>query len=153
MSAYLKGLMAEREVESRLGALGYWVVHSPGSRSPADVVAVAGCGPSAPVLLVQVKAGKAAGLSSAEWNRLFSLARSHHAVPVLARLADADPQMRWYRLDRLDRLRRPGHQGDRRPWTIFDPALLAPDQRVTKAQVAPELLARLMTLPIARWAW
>lgn len=75
---YRLGRQFEYRVRDYLKKLGFFVLRSPASRSPTDLVAIR----TGQVLLVQCKISGA--LPPSEWNELFSLAESVGAVPVLA---------------------------------------------------------------------
>lgn len=105
---YRLGRQVEYAVRDHLKANGYFVMRSPGSKSPIDLLAVA----TGIVLFVQCKRGGSIGI--AEWNTLFALAVSVGAVPVLA----ARPVPRRYEFYRMDDVK----DGSRRkqPMTAVD---------------------------------
>jgi Holliday junction resolvase len=88
---YSLGRAFEYRVRDSLKARGYFVLRSAGSKSVVDLVALH----SGRTLLVQCK--RDGELRVLEWNRLFDLARSCGAVPVLA-AADVDRTVALYRL-------------------------------------------------------
>jgi Holliday junction resolvase len=75
---YRLGQHVEYTVRDLMKSAGYFVMRSPGSRSPVDLVAIR----RGEVVFVQCKRGGC--LPVREWNELFSLAVSVGAVPVLA---------------------------------------------------------------------
>lgn len=75
---YRSGRQFEYRVRDHLRALGYFVLRSPASRSPIDLVAIR----PGEVLFVQCK--RSGALPPHEWNALFDLALSVGALPVLA---------------------------------------------------------------------
>jgi Holliday junction resolvase len=72
------GRRFEYKVRDDLQANGYWVMRSPASKSPVDMVAIK----PRQVLFVQAK--RDGRLDPDEWNTLFKLALSAGALPVLA---------------------------------------------------------------------
>lgn len=82
-SLYRLGRAFEYRTRDALKALGFFVLRSPGSKSPIDLVAIR----SGEVLFVQCKRHGQLGCS--EWNELFKLARACGAIPVLASVAAA----------------------------------------------------------------
>lgn len=77
-SPYRLGRAVEYRVRDHLAKLGYFVLRSPASKSPLDLVAVA----PGRVLFIQAK--RSLALAPGEWNELFDLALGAGAVPVLA---------------------------------------------------------------------
>lgn len=75
---YRLGRAFEYRVRDRLRALGYFVLRSPASRSPVDLVAIR----FGEVLFIQCKRGGYCGV--AEWNQLLALAESVGATPLIA---------------------------------------------------------------------
>lgn len=75
---YRRGRQFEYSVRDKLKELGYFVLRSPASRSPIDLVAIR----PGRVLFIQCKIGGA--LPPDEWNALTELSRSVEALPVLA---------------------------------------------------------------------
>ena len=76
-TAYEVGRRFEYRTRDYLQKLGYVVCRSPQSRSPYDLIAVG----KHVVMLVQCKVDSY--IPPAEWNELYRLAHSVHAVPVL----------------------------------------------------------------------
>ena len=90
-SLYRIGRALEYRCRDALKKLGYFVLRSPASKSPLDLVAVR----SGLVLFVQCKRG--GSLPPLKWNALFDLAATVQAIPVLA----SQPVYRgidWYKL-------------------------------------------------------
>lgn len=75
---YRLGRQFEYAVRDHLKACGYFVLRSPQSRSPVDLVAVR----AGSLLFVQCKRSGALGVEG--WNELYDLATGVHARPVLA---------------------------------------------------------------------
>jgi Holliday junction resolvase len=75
---YRYGRAFEYRVRDGLRHLGYFVLRSPRSASPTDLVAIR----SGEVLMVQCKRGGQIGVR--EWNALYDLALSCGSVPILA---------------------------------------------------------------------
>lgn len=75
---YRKGRAFEYRVRDFLRSCGWWVLRSPQSKSPVDLVALK----PGRVLMVQCKSGS--GLSTDERQTLFDLASSVSAIPILA---------------------------------------------------------------------
>jgi len=75
---YRIGRAFEYRCRDHLKTLGYFVLRSPASRSPVDVVAYA----HGTMLMVQCKRHGAIGV--ADWNAIFDLAASVGAKPILA---------------------------------------------------------------------
>lgn len=75
---YARGKQFEYRTRDDLQVNGYWVMLSPGSRSPVDVVAIK----PGQVLFVQCKI--AGTLLPGAWNELFDAAQAAGAVPVMA---------------------------------------------------------------------
>lgn len=75
---YRLGRAFEYRVRDKLKEAGYFVMRSPQSRSAVDLLAVA----TGMTLMVQCKRHGAIGVE--EWNKLFDLARSTGAKPILA---------------------------------------------------------------------
>jgi Holliday junction resolvase len=75
---YKLGRAVEYRVRDLLKVAGYFVMRSPQSKSPVDLLAVA----SGVTLMVQCKRSGSIGV--AEWNTLFELATSTGAKPILA---------------------------------------------------------------------
>lgn len=108
-SKYRLGRAFEYAIRDRLKAVGYFVMRSPASRSPIDLVAIA---PSV-VLFVQCKRG--GSLPPGEWNELFDLAESVGAWPIMAERVGARDVAYWLMEDRKDGSRR------RQPMRDVDP--------------------------------
>lgn len=77
-SLYGRGRAFEYKVRDNISERGYFVLRSPASRSPADLVAISKRG----VLMIQCKIGRAMGV--VEWNSLYDLAIPNGATPLLA---------------------------------------------------------------------
>lgn len=93
---YRDGRQFEYRTRDHLQTLGYFVMRSPASKSPIDLVAIR----RGEVLLVQCKKGGA--LPPGEWNELFDLADSVGAVPILAACPAAYGVECWRLLERKD---------------------------------------------------
>lgn len=88
---YRRGRRFEYRVRDRLCKHGYFVMRSPASKSPIDLVALR---PNETVL-VQCKIGGAMGVQ--EWNEFFDLAISLGAIPILAATVQ-NSGIDWFRL-------------------------------------------------------
>lgn len=99
-SMYRLGRQFEYSVRDQLKAFGYFVLRSPASRSPVDLVAIA----PGVVLFVQCKRGAALGVN--EWNELYDLADSVDAWPILAARTSSRTTGFWVMEDRKDGGRR-----------------------------------------------
>lgn len=77
-SAYRLGRAVEYRVRDHLTRLGYFVLRSPASKSPLDLVAVR----AGAVLFIQAK--RSLAFPPAEWNEFFDLAIGVGAIPVMA---------------------------------------------------------------------
>lgn len=75
---YRLGRAVEYRVRDALIKQGYYVMRSPASKSPIDLVAIK----PGQVLFIQCKRGGA--LPPAEWNAIYDLATSSGAIPILA---------------------------------------------------------------------
>jgi Holliday junction resolvase len=89
---YRFGRAFEYRVRNELREMGYFVLRSPQSRSPLDLVAIR----QGAVLFIQCKRGGALGVT--EWNVLLALARSVGAVPLLAECAARRGHILYWRL-------------------------------------------------------
>lgn len=108
-SRYRRGRAFEYRVKASLSGAGYFVLRSPASRSPLDLVAIK----PGVVLFVQCKTSGA--LPPSEWNAVYDLAKGTGAVPLLA-CRHGRKSLRCYRLmDRKDGSRR------RQPFELFKP--------------------------------
>jgi len=107
-SMYRRGRTFEYRVRNILRAAGYYVMRSPRSGSPIDLVAIC----SGTVLMVQCKLG---GLNRPEWNEVFDLATSAGAIPIYA----TRPVPRKCALFRL--LGRKDGSRRRQPMEVFTP--------------------------------
>lgn len=108
-SLYRLGRAFEYAIRDRLRDVGYFVMRSPASRSPIDLMAVA----PGVVLMVQCKRGGA--LPVGEWNDLYDLASSCGAWPIMAERIGACDVRYWVMEDRKDGSRR------RQPMREVDP--------------------------------
>jgi Holliday junction resolvase len=106
---YRRGREFEYRVRDHLKAHGYFVLRSPASKSPIDLVAIR----PGEVLFVQCKRG--GSLGPGEWNRLWELAESCCALPILAET----PWPRTYRFWRLT-ARKNGDRTQRQPMVTFE---------------------------------
>ncbi len=99
MTRYQQGRALEWRVRDLLIEAGYLVFRSAGSKSVADLIALAGpeTGLSSP-LLVQCKRGGVLG--PGEWNDLVTAALSVSAVPIMARYSPRQP-IEFFRLTAL----------------------------------------------------
>lgn len=108
---YRYGRAFEYRTRDHLKSLGFFVMRSPRSGSPIDLVAIRKGGS---VLFVQCKRGGQLGVS--EWNELFDLALSVDAVPLLAFIPGATGIEYRRLIDRKDGSKR------RQPMESFTPA-------------------------------
>jgi len=115
---YKRGRVFEYRVRDYLKGLGYFVMRSPASRSPVDLVAIA----QGQILFVQCKLSDQ--LCPAEWNELFDLAESTGAIPVLA-TRSAPRRLDIWRL--MARKETDGSK-NRQPREMFDPAVMEVSQ-------------------------
>lgn len=93
MSAYQRGDYREKRVKEQLEARGYIVWQTRGSHGVADIVALKR---DTRPLLVQVKTGSA-NITHSEWNKLYRLAMSLGAIPVVVTMDG-----RFYRWRRIE---------------------------------------------------
>jgi Holliday junction resolvase len=91
-SMYRRGRAFEYRIRDDLRKKKYFVLRSPASKSPLDLIAIS----NGIVLFVQCKLG--GDLCVSEWNALFDLAVSVGAFPILA-IPGTDRKYRYYRLD------------------------------------------------------
>lgn len=107
---YRLGRAFEYVARDNLKARGYFVMRSPASRSPIDLLAVK----TGTVLFVQCKRGGSIGV--AEWNTLYDLAASVGALPVMAeRHVSGRGVTYWLITEKKDGSKR------RQPMVSFDP--------------------------------
>lgn len=106
---YRLGRAFEYAIRDRLKNAGYFVLRSPASKSPTDLVAIA----PRVVLLVQCK--RSGALPPAEWNELYDLADSIGAWPIMAERVGARDVAYWLMEDRKDGSKR------RQPMRRVDP--------------------------------
>lgn len=124
-SMYRLGRQFEYRTRDHLKKLGYFVMRSPASRSPLDLVAIR----KGAVLFIQCKRGGQLGVG--EWNEVFDLAESVDAIPLLAETSTGrGGACYWRLLSRKDASRR------RQPHEPFDPAGSGP-----RVIVPPEIEA------------
>lgn len=103
---YRFGRQFEYRVRDALREHGYFVLRSPQSRSPIDLVAIR----QGAVLFVQCKRNGALGV--VEWNTLLDLARSVGAIPLLAEVAAIRGHINYWRLlDHKDGTKKPQPRG------------------------------------------
>lgn len=77
-SLYRRGRQLEYRVRDSMEKLGFFVLRSPASKSPVDLVAIK----RGLLLLIQCK--RAGSLPPQEWNALFELAQSIGGLPLMA---------------------------------------------------------------------
>lgn len=106
---YRLGRAFEYQVRDKFRAAGYFVLRSPRSGSPVDLVAVK----TGLVVFVQCK--RSGVIVSTEWNILFDLALSVGAVPVLAERPTGYGIRLWQMIGRKDGTKRA------QPRAAFDP--------------------------------
>lgn len=75
---YRLGRAFEYRARDRLKAAGYFVLRSPASKSPIDLLAIK------PGVVLMIQCKRSAALPVGEWNALYDLAISTGAVPLLA---------------------------------------------------------------------
>lgn len=95
-SFYRIGRAVEYRVRDQLREHGYFVLRSPGSRSPMDLIAIR----VGVVLMIQCKRGGVLGPKS--WNELFDLAESTGAFPILAEYPHPRRTDYWQLIARKD---------------------------------------------------
>ena len=117
-SKYRAGRQFEYRVRDDLRARGFWVLRSPASKSPVDLVAIS----KGRVVFIQCKRG--GGISVAEWNAIYDLAESVDAEPVLASM----PGYRGIKYQRM-LARKTGIRGVRQPIDDWNP-LATTDRRL-----------------------
>jgi len=108
-SKYRLGRAVEYRARDQLRKLGYFVLRSPASKSPIDLVAIA----RGVVLFIQAK--RSGVLEPGEWNELVELAESVGATPILAGSPTGRGIEYWRLTDRKDGSKR------RQPREPFDP--------------------------------
>jgi Holliday junction resolvase len=111
-SAYRVGRAVEYRVRDHLRKLGYFVMRSPASKSPLDLIAVR----KGAVLFIQSK--RSLALPPGEWNEIYELATSVGALPILTGSPTGRGLTYFLMLGPKDGSKR------RQPMTAFDPAVL-----------------------------
>jgi Holliday junction resolvase len=109
------GRRFEYRIRDMLRANGYWVMRSPASKSPIDLVAIK----PGQVLFVQCKVN--GRLGPAEWNTLMDTAEAAGALPVMAERPSRGKARYWLLAKRKDGS---GRRQPMEPFTIdevFDP--------------------------------
>jgi hypothetical protein len=106
---YRLGRAFEYRVRDDLKGYHYFVLRSPRSLSPVDLVAIR----RGAVLFVQCKRGGALGVG--EWNELFALAGSVGAIPLLAEMPVSRGITYWRLLDFKDGTKRAQPRGAYQP--------------------------------------
>ena len=106
---YRLGRSFEYRARDDLRKKKFFVLRSPRSQSPTDLVALR----IGVVLMVQCK--RSGALGPKEWNELFDLATSVGAVPVMAEMPGGRGIRYWRLIDRKDGSKR------RQPMVEFDP--------------------------------
>ena len=91
-SLYRLGRAVEYRARDHLRKLGYFVLRSPASKSPIDLVAIR----KGQILFIQCK--RSGLLGPDEWNELFRLCASVGAVPILAGMHDSGRGIVYSRL-------------------------------------------------------
>jgi Holliday junction resolvase len=103
---YRYGRAFEYRVRDALRKLGFFVLRSPQSRSPIDLVAIR----RGAVLFVQCK--RSGQLPPGEWNELLDLSVSVGAVPLMAEIAKTRGEILYWRLlERKDGTKRAQPRG------------------------------------------
>lgn len=101
-SMYRLGRAMEYRARDHLKSLGYFVMRSPASKSPIDLLAVK----HGITLMVQCK--RSGALPVKEWNELFDLARSCGSIPVMCMSGPGGRGCEYFvMLDRKDGTKRP----------------------------------------------
>lgn len=107
-SMYRRGREVEYRAMELLKRAGYYVMRSPASKSPIDIVGI-----RVPhILFVQAK--KTGNLGVTDWNDLFDLAESVGVIPILAGAPKARVEF-WKLLHRKDGSK------NRQPYEPFEP--------------------------------
>lgn len=106
---YRLGRQFEYRIRDYLKKLGFFVLRSPASKSPIDLVAIR----KGLVLFVQCKISGA--LPPKEWNALLDLSESVGAVPILAERENIRGMLFHKLIDRKDGSKRP------QPFEIYTP--------------------------------
>lgn len=109
---YLKGRSFEHRCREQLQSYGYFVIRAAGSKTPADLVCLAG----GTVLLVQCKTS--GRLAPDDWNYFYDLALSIGAVPVLA------SRIKYYETEYTQLTGRKDGTRRRQPMKLIDPKAL-----------------------------
>jgi len=117
---YRYGRAFEYKVRDEMKSLGYFVMRSPASRSPIDLVAIA----PGIVVFVQCKTGGA--FPPAEWNEFYDLCLSVGAVPLMAQRAG------WSGIEYLRLVGRKDGTKARQPFELADPSRFVIRQVVTE---------------------
>jgi Holliday junction resolvase len=99
-SKYRIGREFEYRVRDIFKKAGYFVLRSPGSKSPTDLV----CIKTGAVVFVQCK--RSGVIVSQEWNKLFELSTSVGAVPVLAEMPGMRGTILWEMTGAKDGIKR-----------------------------------------------
>ncbi len=106
---YRLGRSFEYRVRDDLKGFGYFVLRSPRSKSPVDLVAIR----QSAVLFVQCKRSGQFGVD--EWNELYALAGSVGAVPLMAEMPVTQGVTYWRLLDYKDGSKRTQPRGAYQP--------------------------------------
>lgn len=99
-SKYKLGRAFEYRVRDRFKKAGYFVLRSPRSGSPTDLIALK----KGRVVLVQCK--RSGVIVSRDWNEIYDLALSVGAIPVLAEMPGARGLVLWEMTGRKDGIKR-----------------------------------------------
>jgi Holliday junction resolvase len=125
------GRRFEYRVRDHLRADGYWVMRSPASKSPVDLVAIK----PGQVLFVQCKVNGRIG--PAEWNTLMDAAETAGAIPVMAERPALRRLCFWRLIARKD------GSGRRQPMEPFTIDELFTGARIMHALAPPRAKAAL----------
>ena len=110
-SMYRLGRQVEYRARDILRNMGYFVLRSPASKSPIDLVAIK------PGVVLMIQCKRSGSLQPKPWNELLALAESCGAVPILAERSIPRHLRFWKLLGRKDGSRRG------QPMEAFDPAI------------------------------
>jgi len=91
-SLYRLGRALEYRARDEMKKRGYFVMRSPASKSPIDLVAIR----AGEILFVQCK--RSGVLCPSEWNELWALTKTTGAVPIMARLHESGRGTEYFRL-------------------------------------------------------
>jgi len=107
---YRLGRALEYRVRDHLRKFGYFVMRSPASKSPVDLMAVR------PGLVLMIQCKRGGSLPPKQWNALYDLALSCGSLPIMAEMPYPRRMDYWLLTGRKDGSKR------RQPMVPFNPA-------------------------------